>query len=110
MLIWAMRRLIPHLPLRSFGIMNEPHDMATSLVLQNDQAAIDGIRASGAQQLILAPGNGYTGEEPRLQCPCSRPEVPPPNRRSLLDYDGAGRRAVQQLLVQAQRPGQEHCH
>lgn len=35
--------------------------MPTSLVLQNDQAAINGIRASGAKQLILAPGNGYTG-------------------------------------------------
>lgn len=44
-----------------FGIMNEPHDMPTSLVLSDDQAAIDGIRASGAKQLILAPGNGYTG-------------------------------------------------
>ncbi|KAK4541904.1 hypothetical protein LTR36_007268 [Oleoguttula mirabilis] len=44
-----------------FGIMNEPHDMPTSLVLQNDQAAITGIRASGAKQLIIAPGNGYTG-------------------------------------------------
>ncbi|KIM95960.1 glycoside hydrolase family 5 protein [Oidiodendron maius Zn] len=44
-----------------FGLMNEPHDMATSLVLANDQAAIDGIRASGAKNLILAPGNGYTG-------------------------------------------------
>lgn len=44
-----------------FGIMNEPHDMPTSLVLTNDQAAINGIRAAGAKQLILAPGNGYTG-------------------------------------------------
>ncbi|KAL9115859.1 MAG: hypothetical protein Q9227_000227 [Pyrenula ochraceoflavens] len=44
-----------------FGIMNEPHDMPTSLVLADDQAAIDGIRASGARNLILAPGNGYTG-------------------------------------------------
>ncbi|KAG9078989.1 hypothetical protein FS749_008942, partial [Ceratobasidium sp. UAMH 11750] len=44
-----------------FGIMNEPHDMPTSLVLKNDQAAIDGIRSAGAKQLILAPGNGYTG-------------------------------------------------
>ena len=35
--------------------------MATSLVLANDQAAIDGIRAAGAEQLIIAPGNGYTG-------------------------------------------------
>ncbi|KAK3629165.1 hypothetical protein LTR56_017813 [Elasticomyces elasticus] len=44
-----------------FGIMNEPHDMPTSLVLHNDQAAINGIRNSGAKQLIIAPGNGYTG-------------------------------------------------
>ena len=50
-----------------FGIMNEPHDMATSLVLANDQAAIDGIRASGAKQLIIAPGNGYTGGHSWLQ-------------------------------------------
>jgi endoglucanase len=35
--------------------------MDTALVLADDQAAIDGIRASGAQQLIIAPGNGYTG-------------------------------------------------
>ena len=35
--------------------------MPTSLVLTNDQAAINGIRASGAKQLIIAPGNGYTG-------------------------------------------------
>ncbi|QRV82648.1 Cellulase (glycosyl hydrolase family 5 protein) [Ceratobasidium sp. AG-Ba] len=44
-----------------FGLMNEPHDMATALVLQNDQAAINGIRATGAKQLILAPGNAWTG-------------------------------------------------
>jgi len=44
-----------------FGIMNEPHDMPTQLVLQNDQAAINGIRATGAKQLIIAPGNGFTG-------------------------------------------------
>jgi len=44
-----------------FGINNEPHDMPTELILQNDQAAINGIRAAGANQLILAPGNGFTG-------------------------------------------------
>ncbi|KAL0576560.1 hypothetical protein V5O48_005424 [Marasmius crinis-equi] len=44
-----------------FGINNEPHDMPTSLVLANNQAAIDGIRSTGAQQLILAPGNSWTG-------------------------------------------------
>lgn len=41
--------------------------MPTSLVLQNDQAAIDGIRAAGAKQLIIAPGNGYTGGHSFLQ-------------------------------------------
>jgi len=35
--------------------------MATSLVVKNDQAAITGIRNSGARQLIIAPGNAYTG-------------------------------------------------
>ena len=33
----------------------------TQLILQNNQAAIDAIRATGAEQLILAPGNGFTG-------------------------------------------------
>jgi len=44
-----------------FGLNNEPHDMDTALILANDQAAINGIRAAGARQLILAPGNGFTG-------------------------------------------------
>ncbi|KAH8664379.1 endoglucanase 1 [Xylariales sp. PMI_506] len=44
-----------------FGLMNEPHDMATSLVLANNQAAITAIRASGANNLILMPGNSWTG-------------------------------------------------
>jgi len=44
-----------------FGLMNEPHDMDTNLILANDQAAITAIRAAGANQLIIAPGNGYTG-------------------------------------------------
>ncbi|PFH48300.1 glycoside hydrolase family 5 protein [Amanita thiersii Skay4041] len=44
-----------------FGINNEPHDMTTQLVLANNQAAINGIRSAGARQLILAPGNGFTG-------------------------------------------------
>jgi aryl-phospho-beta-D-glucosidase BglC (GH1 family) len=35
-----------------FGIMNEPHDMPTPLVVKNDQAAITGIRNSGARQLV----------------------------------------------------------
>ena len=35
--------------------------MPTALVLKNDQAAINGIRSAGAPQLILAPGNAWTG-------------------------------------------------
>lgn len=44
-----------------FGLMNEPHDMATELVLRNNQAAIDAIRAAGAGNLIIMPGNSWTG-------------------------------------------------
>ncbi|OTB01754.1 glycoside hydrolase family 5 protein [Hypoxylon sp. CI-4A] len=44
-----------------FALMNEPHDMATSLVLANNQAAIDAIRAANASNLILMPGNSWTG-------------------------------------------------
>jgi endoglucanase len=54
-----------------FGIMNEPHDMPTELVLSNDQAMIDAIRATGAQQLILVPGNGFTGAQRWLNSTCS---------------------------------------
>ncbi|KAM0157050.1 hypothetical protein ACHAPG_004938 [Botrytis cinerea] len=44
-----------------FGLMNVPHDMATSLVVANNQAAITAIRKAGAKNLILAPGNSWTG-------------------------------------------------
>ncbi|KAK0618992.1 glycoside hydrolase family 5 protein [Immersiella caudata] len=44
-----------------FGLMNEPHDMPSSLNLANLQAAIDGIRKTGAKNLILAPGNAWSG-------------------------------------------------
>lgn len=44
-----------------FGLMNEPHDMPTTLVLANDQAAVTAIRRAGANNLILVPGNQWTG-------------------------------------------------
>lgn len=53
-----------------FGIMNEPHDMPTDLVLTNDQAMINAIREAGAQQLILVPGNGFTGGHRWLNTTC----------------------------------------
>ncbi|KAJ7143833.1 glycoside hydrolase superfamily, partial [Mycena epipterygia] len=48
-----------HNPNVVFGINNEPYAMPTELLLKDDQAAINGIRAAGAHQLILAPGNGF---------------------------------------------------
>lgn len=44
-----------------FGLMNEPHDMPTSLMMDNNQVAIDAIRDAGAEQLIIAPGNSWSG-------------------------------------------------
>ncbi len=44
-----------------FGLINEPHDMATELWRDDANAAIAVIRAAGATNLILVPGNGYTG-------------------------------------------------
>ncbi|KAJ8096679.1 glycoside hydrolase [Lipomyces tetrasporus] len=53
-----------------YGIMNEPHDMPTELVFKNDQAAINAIRYAGARQLILEPGNGWTGASDWTQPSC----------------------------------------
>ena len=44
-----------------FGLVNEPHDMATELWRDDANAAIIAIRNTGATNLILVPGNGYTG-------------------------------------------------
>lgn len=44
-----------------FGLMNEPHDMPTEQWRDAANAAIAAIRAAGAHQLILVPGNAYTG-------------------------------------------------
>ena len=45
-----------------FGLMNEPHDMKNSMDWINAaNAAIAAIRATGATNLILVPGNHWTG-------------------------------------------------
>ncbi len=44
-----------------FGLMNEPFDMPTEQWLSAANAAIAAIRSVGAGNLILVPGNGYTG-------------------------------------------------
>jgi endoglucanase len=43
-----------------FGLMNEPHDMATHAWLDAANAAIDIIRVVGATNLIFVPGNGWS--------------------------------------------------
>lgn len=44
-----------------FGLMNEPRDMATEDWLAAANDAIAAIRAAGAGNLILVPGNAWTG-------------------------------------------------
>jgi len=44
-----------------FGLMNEPHDMPTELWRRDANAAIAAIRSIGASNLVLVPGNGWTG-------------------------------------------------
>jgi endoglucanase len=44
-----------------FGLMNEPHDMQTETWRDDANAAIAAIRDAGATNLILVPGNAYTG-------------------------------------------------
>ena len=44
-----------------FGLMNEPHDMPTEQWLAGANAAIAAIRSAGAHNLILVPGNGWSG-------------------------------------------------
>jgi len=44
-----------------FGLMNEPKALPTETWLEAANAAIAAIRRVGAKQLILVPGNGWTG-------------------------------------------------
>lgn len=43
------------------GLMNEPHSMPTEQWLRAANAAIAAIRNAGARNLILVPGNAWTG-------------------------------------------------
>jgi endoglucanase len=44
-----------------FGLMNEPNTMTTELWRDDANAAIAAIRGTGASNLILVPGNAWTG-------------------------------------------------
>jgi endoglucanase len=43
-----------------FGVMNEPHNIATETWVDASNAAIAAIRKAGANNLILVPGNGWS--------------------------------------------------
>ncbi|KAG9019909.1 hypothetical protein FRB90_000040 [Tulasnella sp. 427] len=44
-----------------FDLQNEPHDIAATTVAATMQAAVNAIRAAGANQLILVEGTSWTG-------------------------------------------------
>jgi endoglucanase len=44
-----------------FGLMNEPKGLATETWLEAANESIAAIRQAGARNLILVPGNGWTG-------------------------------------------------
>lgn len=60
--IWS--RLAEHYrdqPRVLFGLMNEPHSMPTDHWVANANAALAAIRAAGARNLVLVPGNAWSG-------------------------------------------------
>lgn len=50
-----------------FGLMNEPHDMPTPQWFGAANAAVAAIRKAGAKNLILVPGNGWSGAHSWLE-------------------------------------------
>jgi endoglucanase len=50
-----------------FGLMNEPNSMTTEQWGSAAQDAINAIRATGANNLVLVPGNAWTGAHSWLQ-------------------------------------------
>ncbi len=55
----------------SFGLMNEPHDLPTETWLTAANAALAAIRQAGAGNLVLVPGNGWTGAHNWTVTSCS---------------------------------------
>lgn len=51
-----------HPAIWGFGIMNEPHDMGSSTAWPRAaQAATDGIRSTGSDDIIIVSGDGWSG-------------------------------------------------
>ena len=80
-----------------FDTNNEYHDMDQTLVLQLNQAAINGIRGAGAtSQMIFAEGNSYTGAWTWTQVNDNLKALKDPSNKLIyemhqyLDSDGSG--------------------
>ncbi len=56
-----MRLRYPNDPYVWYGLVNEPHDMPTQQWFDAANAAVAAIRSAGADQLILVPGNSWSG-------------------------------------------------
>lgn len=64
---WRRMALLFVHPQVIYGLINEPHSMQTELWLEDANIAIDAIRQTGAKNLILVPGNAWTGAHSWLQ-------------------------------------------
>jgi len=51
----------------AFGLMNEPHDIATEQWLAAANAALAAIRNTGATNVVTVPGNAWTGAHSWLE-------------------------------------------
>jgi endoglucanase len=60
---WQLATEFKDNPRVIFGLMNEPHDMPTQDWIDAANYAVSAIRQVGATNLVLVPGNGYTGAE-----------------------------------------------
>ncbi|KAG5925421.1 hypothetical protein E4U42_004298 [Claviceps africana] len=81
-----------------FDINNEYHDMEQTLVLQLNQAGINGIREAGATtQYILAEGNSYSGTRTWVSTNDNLKNLVDPQNKLIyemhqyLDQDGSGK-------------------
>jgi len=68
-----------------FGLMNEPHDMPTEQWVSAANAALLAIRATGATQLVLVPGNAWSGAHA-----WSKPWYGTPNAQAMLEVVDPG--------------------
>ncbi|WFE89381.1 glycoside hydrolase family 5 protein [Roseibium porphyridii] len=59
---WSqLARIFSGNPLVVYGLMNEPTDIESAVWFEAAQAGLDAVRATGANNLVLVPGNVWSG-------------------------------------------------